>query len=130
MLRIRLRKVGKKNQPSYRLVVCEQRSKPQGKYLENLGFYNPRTKKIKLHKEQILSWLKKGAQASATAHNLLVSQGVIKAAKRRAWYAHRKKEAAALKPTEAKKEEAVASPKQTTSESVATVASPKSNEAS
>jgi len=94
MLRLRFHKVGKKHQPSYRLVVCPQRSKPQGKYIEEVGFYNPRSKETKLKAERILYWLKNGAQASVTVNNLLIKQGVIKGAKIKAWHQHPKKEAA------------------------------------
>lgn len=107
MLRIRLRKIGKKNQPLYRLVVCEGRSKPQGKYIEGLGFYNSRRKEIQLKKDRILHWLENGAQASVTVHNLLVAQGVIKGAKKKAWYPHPKKEAgkAKARPKKQKQED-------------------------
>ncbi|OIO47519.1 MAG: 30S ribosomal protein S16 [Candidatus Portnoybacteria bacterium CG10_big_fil_rev_8_21_14_0_10_40_22] len=93
MLSIRLHKVGKKNQPYYRLVVCEKKTSAQGKYLELLGSYNPRSKEIKLEKERILHWLKNGAQPSATVNNMLIKQGMVKGAKQKVWYNHEKDEA-------------------------------------
>jgi len=108
MLSIRLHKVGKKNQPYYRLVVCEKKTSAQGKYLELLGSYNPRSKEIKLQKERILHWLKNGAKASATVNNLLIKQGVIKGAKQKVWYSHKKDEA--KKAEEAAKVAAAATP--------------------
>lgn len=107
MLRIRLRRIGKKNQPSYRIVLAQQRSKSQGQYLENLGFYNPRKKEIKLKKERILHWLGYGAQASVTVHNLLVSQGVIKGVKKKAWYGHPKNKATEKSDKKEEKEKKV-----------------------
>ena len=79
MLRIRLIRTGKKNAPSYRVVLIEKTAPPQsGKFLEILGNYNPRLKEINLKKERIAYWLGQGAQASDTVHNLLISQSVIK----------------------------------------------------
>lgn len=84
MLKIRLTRTGKKNQPHYRIVVIEHWRKPKGRYIEMLGHYNPRTKKISLKKERILYWLGVGAQTSPTAHNLLVDNKIIKSPKRKA----------------------------------------------
>ena len=85
MLMIRLQRRGKKHQPFYRLVVGEKRSKLKGKQLEELGWYDPRVdnksnmanKSYKFNKERVLYWLSKGAQASATVHNLLVRTGAL-----------------------------------------------------
>lgn len=77
MLVLKLQRVGKKHQASFRLVVGEKRTKLNGKQLEYLGWYNPRSSKSELAKERILHWLKVGAQKTATVHNLLVSQGII-----------------------------------------------------
>lgn len=84
MLKIRLTRIGKKNQPHYRIVVIEHWRKPKGKYVEMLGVYNPRNKTISLKKERILYWLGHGAQCSPTVHNLLVSHKIIKGPKRKA----------------------------------------------
>lgn len=82
MLCIRLLRTGKKNAPSFRIVLTEKSAPPRsGKFLEVLGFYNPRLKEIGLKNERILYWLSKGAKASDTVHNLLVSQEVIKGPK-------------------------------------------------
>lgn len=79
MLMIRLSRVGKTKQPSYRVIVSEKQQDPWGKYLEIVGSYNPlvKPKQIKLNAERIQYWISKGAQASATVHNLLVDQKVI-----------------------------------------------------
>ena len=77
---IRLSRVGKTKQPSYRLIVSDKTKDPWGKSLEILGYYNPRTNPstIKLEAERIKYWISKGAQTSATIHNLLVKQKIIK----------------------------------------------------
>ena len=100
MLKIRLQRVGKKNAPSYRVVLAEHTAPPQGKFQEILGFYNPRKKEKNFKKERIEHWLSKGAQLSPTVHNLLVDEGVLKEPKLKAWRPKRKekpKEAEALK---------------------------------
>jgi len=97
MLKIRLQKTGKKNAPSYRIVLCEHTSPPQGKFIEILGHYNPRLKQKGFKKERIEYWLTKGAQASPTVHNLLVDEGIVKGKKVKAWRA-KKKEPVASQP--------------------------------
>ncbi|MCF7795980.1 30S ribosomal protein S16 [Patescibacteria group bacterium] len=79
MLAIRLRRIGKKSQPSYRLVVSEKSKTPNSKVLEFLGNYNPAIsgKPASLKKERILHWISKGAKPSATVHNLLLREGVV-----------------------------------------------------
>ena len=77
MLAIKLQRIGKKHQPSYRLVVQEKREKLGGRCAEDLGFYNPLLNKLEFNKERIAHWLKVGAQPTDTVHNLLVSEGVI-----------------------------------------------------
>src|SRR3990167_5919788 len=81
MLVIRFQRVGRKNDPAFRLVVTEKRSKPKSGELEILGSYHPKTKATILKNERILYWISKGAKLSATAHNLLISKGVIQGKK-------------------------------------------------
>ena len=81
MLMIRFQRVGKKNEPSFRIVLTEKTRGPQKKYLEELGFYNPRKKTVQLKSERILYWLSKGAKASPSCHNLLIKEGVISGSK-------------------------------------------------
>ena len=85
MLKIRLQKIGKKNSPSYRVALVEHTTSPQGKFIEILGTYNPRLKKKNFKKERIEYWFSKGAQASATVHNLLVDEKIIDREKLMAW---------------------------------------------
>ncbi len=82
MLVIRFQRVGRTNDPAFRIVVTEKRSKPKSGELEILGSYHPKTKATVLKNERILYWLSKGAKASDTVHNLLVSKEIIKEAKR------------------------------------------------
>jgi len=77
MLAIKLQRVGKKHQPSYRFVVAERRSKMAGPPVEDLGSYNPFTKTSSLNKERISYWIKMGAQPTVSVHNLLVEQKVV-----------------------------------------------------
>jgi len=92
MLKIRLQKIGKKNDPSYRVVLVEHTTSPHGKFIEILGSYNSKLKQKKLNKERIEYWLIKGAQASPTIHNLLVDEKIINKEKVKAWKPKRHKE--------------------------------------
>lgn len=73
MLKIKLSRTGKKNQPSYRVVVVEAKSKIKGKYLVNLGFYNPLSKPatLKVDRKSYTEWMAKGAQPTPTVKRLL-----------------------------------------------------------
>jgi len=77
MLAIKLKRVGKKKQASFRIIVAEKRRKVFGKFVEDLGFWNPRTDQFKVNKERASYWLKVGAQPTDTVHNLLVKAGVL-----------------------------------------------------
>lgn len=82
MLTIRLTRKGKKNQPFFRVVVIDKRrSSKGGRAVEVLGYVDPLTKRKSLKKERVLYWISKGAQPSATVHNLLVSEKIIEGAK-------------------------------------------------
>ena len=81
MLAIKLKRTGKKHQASYRVVVAERRSKLGGRSTEDVGWLNPHNKKNDLKKDRILYWISVGAQPTSTVHNLLVKEGVLKAAK-------------------------------------------------
>ena len=77
MLRIRLRRVGAKKQPSYRVVVADQRAPRDGRFVETIGHYNPRTEPITFHidEERALYWLGQGAQPSEPVERLLRKGG-------------------------------------------------------
>jgi len=71
MVRIRLKRIGQRNRPSYRIVVTEKSRARDGKYIESLGHYNPRDKALVIDMERANHWLSKGAQPSDTAGRLL-----------------------------------------------------------
>lgn len=71
MLIIRLRRTGKKNKPTYRIVVAEHSFPVDGKFTADLGFYNPHTKNAGLKKDDLLSWMDKGAKPSNSVARIL-----------------------------------------------------------
>jgi len=73
MLRIRLRRVGAKKQPSYRVVVAERGAPRDGRFVEHIGYYNPRTEPLtfRIDEERALYWLSQGAQPSEAVERLL-----------------------------------------------------------
>ena len=79
MVRIRLRRIGLKGQPSYRVVAADKESPRDGRFLEILGFYNPRTEPatIQLKEERIYEWMSKGAQPSDSATQVFRSAGLL-----------------------------------------------------
>ena len=79
MVRIRLRRVGLKGQPSYRLVIADQRASRNGGFIENVGFHNPRTQPPTdiVEEERILYWLSVGAQPTGSAANILRRTGTM-----------------------------------------------------
>ncbi len=82
MLVMRLQRIGRRNDPSYRFVVTDKRTGPKSdKHVDRLGSYNPKLNHVQLDAERAKEWLTKGVQASDTVHNILVSQKVIDAKK-------------------------------------------------
>ena len=80
-VRIRLRRVGKKKQPQYRLVVADSRAPRDGAFIETIGTYNPLTEPatFTVNEERARAWIAKGALPSERAVRLLASQGIIEA---------------------------------------------------
>lgn len=78
MVRIRLRRVGMKGQPSYRIVAAEKEMPRDGRFLEILGFYNPRTEPatVEVQEDRIYHWLKNGAQPSDSVKQIFGFSGV------------------------------------------------------
>ncbi len=82
MLVIRLLRIGKKNQPSFKIVVVDKRkSSTAGRSLEILGFKNRLTKKFGIKKDRVEYWMKVGAQPSVTVRNLLIENKIIEGKK-------------------------------------------------
>nr|YP_010904167.1 ribosomal protein S16 [Caulacanthus ustulatus]WCH57418.1 ribosomal protein S16 [Caulacanthus ustulatus] len=70
MLKIRLKRFGRKKQPSYRIIVIDSRKRRNGKAIEEVGFYNPLSKEIKLNKYKIKERLQEGAHMTKTVENI------------------------------------------------------------
>ena len=79
MVTIRLRRVGAKNRPSYRLVVADSRTARNGAFINIIGNYNPLTEPetVVIDEEKALHWLKQGAKPTATVARLLSKAGII-----------------------------------------------------
>jgi small subunit ribosomal protein S16 len=79
MVRIRLRRVGLRHQPSYRIVVADKESPRDGRFLEIVGFYNPRTEPFTfdVKEDRVYDWMMKGAQPSEALAQLFRSVGLL-----------------------------------------------------
>lgn len=83
MLKIRLQRIGRKNDPSFRAVLTDSKnSTKSGKFLKVVGTYNPKAGVAKFDGEAIKHWISKGAQISDTMHNFLVAQKIIEGKKK------------------------------------------------
>lgn len=103
MLKMRLQRRGKKNYPTYRVVVAQAGAPVKGRFIDDLGHYDAHTDTFVVEKEKVSDWLGKGVQASPTVHNLLVTHKIIKAEKVQAWKPKKKEgeEAPAATPAQA-----------------------------
>jgi len=79
LVKIRLRRMGAKKRPFYRLVVADARSPRDGRFIEQLGFYDPLTEPatIKIDEAKVVLWLNQGAQPSDAARTLLKREGIL-----------------------------------------------------
>lgn len=79
MLKIRLRRMGAKKAPFYRIVVADSRAPRDGAFVEEIGYYNPTTEPAELHvdNEKAAQWIKNGAQPTDTVRGLLKKTGAI-----------------------------------------------------
>lgn len=78
MLKLRLKRVGRKRSPSYRLVIMENTFRRDGRPIDEVGFYNPVTKQFEFNLEKIKKWLSYGVQPTETVKNLLKKVEIIK----------------------------------------------------
>ncbi len=85
MLRIRLQRRGKRGYATYRVVVADGHAPIKGKFIEDLGSYNPHTSEFIVNAESLHAWLAKGVQPSDTVHNLLITNKVTTGEKRALW---------------------------------------------
>lgn len=111
MLKIKLSPRGKKHQITYRIIVAPDRSKFDGKYTDNIGFYNPHSKEIKVDKDKLATWIKNGAKLTQGVDRLLNPDKFPPKKKKD----RSKKEAAPIKPTEPVAEAPVSQPEKVTS---------------
>ncbi len=78
MLMIRFQRIGRTNDPAFRISVLEKaRAAKAGNIVEQLGTYNPKTKALTLNEEKVKYWMSKGAQLTDSLRNLLISKGII-----------------------------------------------------
>lgn len=78
MLKLRLKRVGKKRSPSYRLVIMENTFRRDGRPIDEVGYYSPITKQFKFDAEKIQKWLSSGAKPTETVSTLLKKAEIIK----------------------------------------------------
>ena len=78
-VKIRMRRMGSKRKPFYRIVVADSRMPRDGRFIEEVGYYNPLTNPdgVKLEEDKIFEWLEKGAQPSDTVRSLLSKAGLV-----------------------------------------------------
>ena len=79
-VKMRLRRMGAKKAPFYRVVVADERSPRDGKFIDEIGYYNPLTNpaEVKINAEKAEAWLKNGAQPTETVKSLLKKSGIVK----------------------------------------------------
>ncbi len=106
MLTIRLSRVGKRNAAVFHVVLTEKSSPVKGKFVELLGFYNPRTKEKNFKADRIQYWKSQGVQFSPTVFNLLIDAKIIEGEKVKAWKPKKKEKPTETAPAEAPKQEA------------------------
>jgi small subunit ribosomal protein S16 len=77
MIKLRLKRFGRKQQPCYRIVAMDSKVKRDGKAIEELGFYNPLTDETHLKSQQIIQRLKQGAQPTETVRNIFIKAKIF-----------------------------------------------------
>lgn len=85
MLRIRLQRRGKRGYATYRVVVADGHAPIKGKFLKDLGSYNPHTSVFSVDADAVKAWIAKGAHPSDTVHNLLITNKILTGEKRALW---------------------------------------------
>lgn len=78
MVSLRMKRMGSKKRPFYRIVAVDSKSKRDGAYIELIGTYNPLNDEVKIDNEIAIKWLKQGAQPSTTVKNIFSKNGVMK----------------------------------------------------
>ena len=76
-VKMRLRRMGAKKAPTYRVIVADSRSPRDGRFIEEIGYFNPRSDELKIDANKAKTWLKNGAQPTETVKALLKKSGII-----------------------------------------------------
>ena len=122
MLKIRLKRVGKKHDPSFRVILTDSRKGPKsGAFLEILGNYNAQKGEPQFNGERIKEWIGKGAQMSDTVNNLLVKAGIIEGKKKNVLHHDKIRKEREKKEAEAKPEETAPAKEEKTEETTPVV---------
>ena len=77
MVKMRLRRMGAKKAPFYRVIVADSRSPRDGRFIEEIGYFNPRSDELKIDAEKAQTWIKNGAQPTDTVRALLKKSNII-----------------------------------------------------
>lgn len=85
MLKMRLQRIGRKNSPSYRVVVTDSRNAvSRGRHVDLIGSYDPKLGRVQIDKDKATHWLSHGVQPSDTVYNMLIAQGIVEGRKKNA----------------------------------------------
>ena len=76
-VKMRLRRMGAKKAPTYRVIVADSRSPRDGRFIEEIGFFNPRSDELKIDADKAKTWLKNGAQPTDTVKALLKKSNIV-----------------------------------------------------
>ena len=76
-VKMRLRRMGAKKPPTYRVIIADSRSPRDGRFIEEIGYFNPRTDEIKIDAEKAKTWIKNGAQPTDTVRALLKKSSIV-----------------------------------------------------
>ncbi len=107
MIRIRLFRTGRKKQPFYKIVVTDKNNPPRsGRFIEDLGYYDPLTKQCDIKEDKAKHWIGEGASVSDTVYNLFIKKGVV-VGKKRPVHAISKKEIVEEASTDKKSAEGI-----------------------
>ncbi|MBE6576737.1 MAG: 30S ribosomal protein S16 [Ruminococcaceae bacterium] len=76
-VKMRLRRMGAKKAPTYRVIIADSRSPRDGRFIEEIGFFNPRNDELKIDADKAKTWLSNGAQPTDTVKALLKKSGIV-----------------------------------------------------
>ena len=76
-VKMRLRRMGAKKAPTYRVIIADSRSPRDGRFIEEIGYFNPRTDEVKIDADKAKTWIKNGAQPTDTVRALLKKSNIV-----------------------------------------------------